>query len=76
MVYPSKTHFKLKSREVSFDHDAFPNWPIVLNFCTEHGSDTAVLGTKFQKDWTTKRDIIDKPDFAGIQLNSLAPGRS
>ena len=25
--------------------------PIVLKFCTEHGSDTAVLSAKFQVDW-------------------------
>ena len=29
--YPSETHLKPKSREISFVHDSFPSYPIVLN---------------------------------------------
>ena len=37
-----------------FVHNLNFNRPIILKFCTEHGSDTAVLCAKFQNDWTTK----------------------
>ena len=42
IIYPSKTHLKLKSREISFIHNIRFSCPIVLKFCTEHGSITAV----------------------------------
>ena len=45
-----------------------PICPIVLKFCTEHGSDTAVLCIKFQDDCATERDVIDEQDFARFQL--------
>ena len=32
--YPSETHLKFKSREISFVHKTHVNCPIVLNFCT------------------------------------------
>ena len=46
--YPSETHLELKPREISFVHNILFNNPIVLNFCTEHGSITAVFYAKFQ----------------------------
>ena len=33
-------------------------------FCTEHGSITAVLCVKYQKDTSTEKVVIDKRDFA------------
>ena len=48
--YPSKTHLKLKSREISFVHNIRFSCPIVLKFCTEHGSITAVLCATFRDD--------------------------
>ena len=66
--YPSETHGKLKSREISFAHNLFINYPIVLNFCTVHGSITAVLCAKFQNDWTIARDIIDERVFARFEF--------
>ena len=44
--YPPETHLKLKSREISFAHNFLINYSIISKFCTEHGSDTAVLGAK------------------------------
>ena len=38
--YPPETHLKLSSREISFVHKWWLNGPIVLKFCTEHGSIT------------------------------------
>ena len=35
--YPSETHLKLKSREISFAYNLFRSDLIVLEFCTEHG---------------------------------------
>ena len=47
MGYPSKTHLKLKCREVSFAHNLFRSCPIVVKFCTEHDSDSAVIWANF-----------------------------
>ena len=38
--YPAETHLKPKSRDISLAHNLFTSSWIVLNFCTEHGSDT------------------------------------
>ena len=40
--YPSETHLKLKSREISFVHNFRFNCSIGLQFCTEHGSGLAI----------------------------------
>ena len=39
------------------------SYVIILKFCTEHSSDTAVLCAKFQIDWTTVMDVMDNQDF-------------
>ena len=49
---------ELKSRENSFAHYTFFNYPIVLKFCTEHGSVTAVLCATFRNEWITETDVI------------------
>ena len=38
--------------EISFGDNIHHSWWIVLKFCTEHGSVTAVLCAKFQKDYS------------------------
>ena len=48
--YPSKTHRKLISRAISFVHIFHFDCPFALQFCTEHGSYTAVLCAKFQNN--------------------------
>ena len=58
--YPPETHLKTKSREISFAHNFRFNCPIVLKFCTEHGSDTAVPCAKFQNDWPLKHALSAK----------------
>ena len=45
--YPSKTLLKLKFCETSFIQNSRFSCQIVLNICTEHGSDTAMLHAKF-----------------------------
>ena len=49
MVYPSETHFKRKSREISFIHNMRCNCAVLLKFYTENGSIAAVFCAKFQK---------------------------
>ena len=55
---------QLKSREISLVHNIGVICPIVLQFCTEHGSYTAVLCAKFQNDRTTEECVMCKRDFA------------
>ena len=43
-----KFHLKIKCREILLVHAFLPNSPIILKFCIEHGSDTAVLCAKFK----------------------------
>ena len=38
--YPSETHYKLKSSEISFGNNLFCRSQNALKFCTEHGNDT------------------------------------
>ena len=66
--YPSETHLKLKSREISFAHNLLFIYPIVFEFCTEHGSDTGVLCAIFQNDWAPAKQVIDKRDFARFEF--------
>ena len=41
---------------------------MILKFCAEHNSDTAVLCAKFQNNWTTKVGVMDE-DFARFEFN-------
>ena len=63
-----QSHLKLKSRGISSTHDRFA----ILH--TEYGSDTAVLCAKFQNDWITQLDVIDKGEFASLGLRWLSGG--
>ena len=56
---PPDIHLKLKSREIAFFHNTRFNCSIGLNFCTKHGSDTAVLCAKIQTDWSTGFALLD-----------------
>ena len=44
------------------------SFPIILNFFTEHGSDTAMLCAKFQDDWTIDTDVMDEQDFGRFEF--------
>ena len=41
---------------------------MILKFCTEHGSITAVLCANFQNDFTTKMDVMDEQEFTRFLL--------
>ena len=71
MEYPSEKHLKLKSRKISFVHNSHIEFPIILKFCTEHGSTTAVLCAKFQNYWTIKTDVMDERDFTRFEFKML-----
>ena len=62
---------KLKSRDILFVYNIRFNNPIVLKFCTEHGSYTVVLCTKFQDDWIIETDVMDKRDFARSEFKMI-----
>ena len=66
--YPSEIHLKLKSREILYAHNSCLSWPIILKFCTEHGSITAVLCANFQTDWTIETDVMDQPVFLRFEF--------
>ena len=50
---------KLKSLKNSFAHNLICSCPIILKFCTEQGSDTAMLCAKFQNDGETEMDVME-----------------
>ena len=62
---PSKIHLKPKSHEISFAHNLLLSYPIVLKFCTEDGSITALLlCEECQNDAISPMDVTDEWDLA------------
>ena len=57
--YPPETHIIIWSREILSTYDLLLS-QIVLKFCTEHGSITAVLCANFQNDLTNGMDVLDE----------------
>ena len=64
----SETHYKPKSREISFVHNLFLSYPIILKFYIEHDSITAVLCAKLRNDYTAAKDVIDGRNFARFEF--------
>ena len=64
-----KKTLQLRSGEIAFTKNAFLSCPIILKFCSEHGSDTVVLWAKCQNDWTMEMDIVDERVFVKFQFN-------
>ena len=65
----SETYLKLKSSEISFIHNLLLSHAIILKFCPEDGSITAVLCASFQNDLTTEMDVMEEWDFERYKLN-------
>ena len=61
--YPFKTRRKFHSRQKSFAHKLFFNCRICLRFCTEYGSDTAMLYTKFRNDLGNDMNITGEHEI-------------
>ena len=81
--YPSKIHFKLKSREISFAHNTCLScFSTLLKLCTGHGNDIAVpIGllyywngcygrTRFREIWVENEFQTDIPYCAAPLLCS------
>ena len=66
--YLSKTHLKPKSCEISFAHNLFINYLIVLKPCTKHDSDTALFCARFRNNWTTETNVMDEQDFTRFEF--------
>ena len=64
--YPCETHLKTQNL---FAYNLSLSSPVVLQFYTEHGSDTAVLCAKFQNEWTTETNVMDEQDFARFDFS-------
>ena len=61
MWYPSENgNGSLKSCENLFARNLFLSGPTIFKFSTEHGSIIAVLCAKFQNDWATEMDVMNK----------------
>ena len=73
-------HLQLKSREIALAHNLFPSCQIVLKFCTEHGSITAVLCANFQNYLTYELDVMGERDLSlrrvldGYSIMEQPPG--
>ena len=55
-------HLELKSHRTPYVYNVFLGQPIILKFCTKHGSDTVVLGIEFQNVWTIETDVMNERD--------------
>ena len=62
-IYPIEINLELKFHEILFAHNPFLSCPIISKFCTEHGSDAAMLCAKFWNDFTTEIDVMHKKVF-------------
>ena len=62
----SETRFRYKSPRISSFHNV-SSWSF-FRFCTEHGSITAVLCTKFKNDFTTAKYVVNKREFAKFEF--------
>ena len=60
---PSETDLKPKSREISFAHNLLLSYLIVLKFCTEHGSGSAVVYANFKNGRTVGAIVMYERDF-------------
>ena len=72
--HQSETHPKPKSLETSFAHDVLRGYRIVLKFCTEHGSNIAVLCAKLQNDSTTRVGVMEERDLARFEFKCISGG--
>ena len=64
----------LKYQEITSADDLFPRRRIVLKYCTEHDSSSAVLCAKFQTDWTIKMNVIDERDSSRFEFKMIVWG--
>ena len=66
--YPSEKHIIPKSRKILFAHNSCLSWPIVLEFCTEQDSITAVFHANFQTNQPIEMDVMDEQNFLRFEF--------
>ena len=71
MLEHKKYVFKLKSHKNMYIFKVFASNPVILKFCTEHGSLTAMLCAKSQNHWTADIDVINKQDFMRFDSRNI-----
>ena len=55
--------------QIPFAHNSFISCQIVLKFCTEHGSVTAMLCTKFQNDLISEMDVMNEQNLPRFKFS-------
>ena len=60
--------YRKLSRKISFVHNSIMNGTFFLLFSARHGSDTAMLCSKFQIDWEAEADVTDERYFAIFEI--------
>ena len=58
-IHLAETHLKLKSAEDLFTDNLFLHWLITVKCCADHGSDTTIFSTEFQKDGAIKMNVTN-----------------
>ena len=61
-------YLKPESYEISFTHNLLLCGLIVLRFGVRQGGVTVVLCAKFQSNWTTELDVMNKLNFMRFAL--------
>ena len=56
-------HVKLKFHKIVFGRNSLLSCQIILKFCSEHGSITAMLWANFGNYLTTEMEVQDEQDF-------------
>ena len=72
MEYPSDTHVKLKSREISFVHSMRFCCPIVLKSPIKHDSVIAMHCAIFQNDWVNKKYSLCRRNLARFEFKGIS----
>ena len=66
--YPSETHLKLKTRNISLVHNIPFSLHMFLLFCRDHVSITAVQCTTIQNGWVNMKKAMGKRDLAWFEF--------
>ena len=72
--YPPKTQLQLKSNKTLNANNFLHIYPIILKFCSEHGSGTAMSHAKLQNVWASEVGVmlLFEMGFAGISYIETA----
>ena len=68
--YAAKIQLTCKSCEIKLACNISFAWCIILKFCTEHGSNTAMLCAKFENYTSIAKWLIDRHDLERFELKT------